>query len=139
MQYFSENKGRLRDKKVKDMMVNKRRLVEVPYTATIAHTMNVLVANQVMAVPVAAPPGHWIGAGGSMIMEADKQTGIVRKHYIGIITMLDILAHIAGNDDVSDLDRRMAVEVSSVIGHCLESLSLWTLSPNTRYLSNYIN
>ncbi|GMN50000.1 hypothetical protein TIFTF001_019161 [Ficus carica] len=129
----------LRDKKVKDLMeTNKRRLVEVPYTASLAHTMNALVVNRVVAVPVAAPPGHWIGAGGSMIMEADKQTGTVRKHYIGMVTMLDILAHIADADDEemdggdgSDLDLKMSVEVSTIIGHCLEGLSLWTLNPNT--------
>lgn len=132
---------RLRDKKVGDLMVNKRRLVEVPYTATLAHTMNALVANKVLAVPVAAPPGQWIGAGGSMIMEADKQTGTVRKHYIGLATMLDILAHIAGTEDQLmdegvndgfDLDQKMSVPVSTIIGHCLEGLSLWTLNPNTR-------
>lgn len=129
----------LRDKNVKDLLVdNKCRLVEVPSTASLAHTMNALVANRVVAVPVAAPPGHWIGAGGSMILEADKQTGAVRKHYIGMVTMLDVLAHIADADDEmdggdgSDLDRKMSVEVSSIIGHCLEGLSLWTLNPNTR-------
>ncbi|KAM1493369.1 hypothetical protein PS1_025527 [Malus domestica] len=131
---------RLRDKKVGDLMVNKRRLVEVPYTATLAHTMNALVANKVLAVPVAAPPGQWIGAGGSMIVEADKQTGTVRKHYIGLATMLDILAHIAGTEDQLmdegvndgfDLDQKMSVPVSTIIGQCLEGLSLWTLNPNT--------
>ena len=138
---FSETTQRLRDKKVADLMGNKRRLVEVPYTATLAHTMSTLVANQVVAVPVAAPPGHWIGAGGSMIVEADKQTGAVRKHYIGMATMLDILAHIAGNEGDQlmadgngefDLEQKMAVPVSSIIGHCVEGLSLWTLNPNTR-------
>ncbi|XP_060167840.1 SNF1-related protein kinase regulatory subunit gamma-like PV42a [Lycium barbarum] len=123
----------LKDKQVKDLMVDKRRLVEVPYTATLTDTIKTLMANKVVAVPVAAPPGHWIGAGGSMILESDKQTGAVRKHYIGMVTMLDILAHIAGNvsahDD--DLAKKMMVPVSSIIGHCLESLSLWTLSPNT--------
>ncbi|KAF3450893.1 hypothetical protein FNV43_RR06982 [Rhamnella rubrinervis] len=132
---------RLIDRKVKDLMVSKRRLVEVPYTASLAHTMNALVANRVVALPVAAPPGHWIGAGGSMIMETDKQTGAVRKHYIGMVTMLDILTHIGGvdkamdvRDGTSDLDRKMSVEVSSIIGHCLEGLSLWTLNPNTSIL-----
>lgn len=127
----------LREKHVRDLTVDKRRLVEVPYTASLAHTMNVLVANRVVAVPVAAPPGHWIGAGGSMIMESDKQTGVARKHYIGMVTMLDVLAHIAGDDkmdggDGSNLDQKMAAPVSSIIGHCLEGLSLWTLNPNTR-------
>ncbi|PWA68389.1 cystathionine beta-synthase (CBS) protein [Artemisia annua] len=131
-----EPQQHLRDKKVRDLVSDKRRLVEVPYTATLAHTMNALVANQVVAVPVAAPPGHWIGAGGSMIMESDKHTGAVRKHYIGMVTMLDVLAHIAGNSvdtscEETNLEERMSVPVSSVIGHCLESLSLWTLNPDT--------
>ncbi|GJY25133.1 SNF1-related protein kinase regulatory subunit gamma-like PV42a [Tanacetum coccineum] len=132
-----QQKQHLRDKKVKELVSEKRRLVEVPYTATLAHTMNALVANQVVAVPVAAPPGHWIGAGGSMILESDKHTGAVRKHYIGMVTMLDVLAHIAGDNvetsvhEETNLEERMSVPVSSVIGHCLESLSLWTLNPNT--------
>lgn len=130
----------MRDKTVNDALTSdKRRLVEVPYTASLAHTMNALVANHVVAVPVAAPPGHWIGAGGSMILEADKQTGAVRKHYIGMVTMLDILAHIAGDDhddpsSTTVLEQRMSVPVSSIIGHCLESLSLWTLNANTSIL-----
>ncbi|XP_061351301.1 SNF1-related protein kinase regulatory subunit gamma-like PV42a [Gastrolobium bilobum] len=132
----------LKERKVRDLMVDKRRLVEVPYTASLAHTMNTLVANKVVAVPVAAPPGQWIGAGGSMIVESDKQTGAVRKHYIGMVTMLDIVAHIAGDDHMNggdedvtkDLDQRMSVSVSSIIGHSFEGLSLWTLNPNTSLL-----
>lgn len=129
----SQKHQMLKDKQVKDLIVDKRRLVEVPYTATLADTMKTLMVNKVVAVPVAAPPGHWIGAGGSMILESDKQTGAVRKHYIGMVNMLDILAHIAGNGsaDDADLTKKMMVPVSSIIGHCLESLSLWTLSPNT--------
>lgn len=136
--------GVLRERKVVELARAKRRLVEVPYTATLAHTANALLAARVSAVAVAAPPGHWIGAGGSMILESDPATGAVRKHYIGMVNMLDILAHIAeaGDDndaaadaapgEAVDLDRRMAVPVSSVIGHSLEGLTLWTLHPNTR-------
>ncbi|XP_073274743.1 SNF1-related protein kinase regulatory subunit gamma-like PV42a [Primulina huaijiensis] len=118
----------------------KRRLVEVPYTASLADTMNALIANRVSAVPVAAPPGHWIGAGGSMIMESDKQTGVARKHYIGMVTLLDVLSHIAVNHldlvagQAGEFERKMQVPVSSIIGHCLESLSLWTLNSNTSIL-----
>ncbi|CAJ1955056.1 unnamed protein product [Sphenostylis stenocarpa] len=132
---------RIQGKKVMDMMVDKKRLVEVPYTASLAQTMSTLVANKIVAVPVAAPPGQWIGAGGSMIVESDKQTGAVRKHYIGMVTMLDIVAHIAGEDHLSggdniteDLAERMSDPVSSIIGNSFEGLSLWTLNPNTSLL-----
>uniref|UniRef100_A0A7N2LQ35 Uncharacterized protein n=1 Tax=Quercus lobata TaxID=97700 RepID=A0A7N2LQ35_QUELO len=91
----SAENQRLRDKHVRDLMVEKRRLVEVSYRASLAHTMNALVANRVVAVPVAAPPGHWIGAD-------DQMDG----------------------GDVFDLDQKMAVPVSSIIGHCLEGLRL---------------
>lgn len=112
-----------------------------PLHGVASPTMNALVANSVVALPVAAPPGQWIGAGGSMIMESDKQTGTIRKHYIGMVTMLNTLAHIArdnqvngggSGDRLSDLDQKMAVPVSNIMGHCLEGLSLWTLNPNTR-------
>jgi len=92
------------------------------------------VANRVRAVPVAAKPGQWLGAGGSMILELDKQSGSARKQYIGMVTMLDVVAHIAGDDGESGLDKKMAAPVSSIIGHCPEGLSLWSLNPNTRLI-----
>jgi hypothetical protein len=141
--------GVLRERKVLELARAKQRLVEVPYTATLANAANALLAGRVSAVTVAAPPGHWIGAGGSMIVESDPATGVARKHYIGMVNMLDILTHIAeaGHDDDAaavgngpaappeaiDLDHRMSVPVSSVIGHSLEGLTLWTFHPNTRY------
>lgn len=45
-----------------------------------------------------------------MIVESDKQSGSARKQYIGMVTMLDVVAH------------------------CPEGLSLWSLNPNTRLL-----
>ncbi|KAF7078249.1 hypothetical protein CFC21_082719 [Triticum aestivum] len=142
--------GVLRERKVVELARAKRRLVEVPYTATLANAANALLAGRVSAATVAAPPGHWIGAGGSLIVESDPATGAARKHYIGMVNMLDILTHIAetGHDDDADatavedgggsppvdLDRRMSVPVSSVIGHSLEGLTLWTLHPNTSLL-----
>ncbi|XP_028791573.1 SNF1-related protein kinase regulatory subunit gamma-like PV42a [Neltuma alba] len=136
---WTESTRIITDKKVKDLMANNaKRLVEVPYTVSLSQVMGTLVANNVVAVPAVAPPGQWIGAGGSMIVETDKQTGTPRKHYIGIVTMFDIAAHIAGddrlsqNDDgVEDLHEKMSAPVSSIIGHCIEGLNLWTLNPNT--------
>ena len=64
---------------------------------------------------------------------------VVKLPRFVMVTMLDILAHIAGDDQinggddvVSDLDKKMSVPVSAIIGRCLEGLSLWTLNPNTR-------
>uniref|UniRef100_A0A0D6R3W3 CBS domain-containing protein n=1 Tax=Araucaria cunninghamii TaxID=56994 RepID=A0A0D6R3W3_ARACU len=120
--------------RVKEIVKYKRRLVEVPYTASVGDTLNVLLANNILAVPVAAPPGQWIGAGGSMILESDKATGAIRKHYIGMVSMLDILVHLAESESDDVGANLMAVPVSSIIGHCLEGLSLWTVSPNTSVL-----
>ena len=126
----------LKSTRVKEVTQNKRRLVEVPYTASIADTLNALLANNIMAVPVAAPPGKWIGAGGSMILESDKLTGSVRKQYIGMASMLDILIHITEYDAGTDVEANlMSVSVSAIIGHSLEGLSLWTINPDTRYVT----
>ncbi|ONK68707.1 uncharacterized protein A4U43_C05F15050 [Asparagus officinalis] len=62
----------LRDHRVRALVAHKRWLVEVLYTATLSHTVNVLVSNNIVTVPVAAPPSRWIGAGGSMILESDQ-------------------------------------------------------------------
>ncbi|XP_013590702.1 PREDICTED: SNF1-related protein kinase regulatory subunit gamma-like PV42b [Brassica oleracea var. oleracea] len=125
------NPSRLIDFTVKDLTVDKLRLIEVPDNATLADALNAMVANRVRAVPVAAVPGQWLGAGGSMIVESDKETGRVKKQYIGMVTMLDVVAHIAGNEEENGLDKKMAAHVSSIIGHCPEGRSLWSLNPNT--------
>ncbi|KAJ0231707.1 SNF1-related protein kinase regulatory subunit gamma-like PV42b [Hirschfeldia incana] len=122
----------LSDFMVKDLTVDKLRLIEVPDNATLADALNAMVANRVRAVPVAAAPGQWLGAGGSMIVESDKETGIATKQYIGVVTMLDVVAHIAGEEELENgLDKKMAAPVSSIIGHCPEGRSLWSLNPNT--------
>ncbi|ESQ27037.1 hypothetical protein EUTSA_v10019455mg [Eutrema salsugineum] len=126
----SSNCSRLMDFKVKDLTVDKRRLVQVSDNATLADALNVMVKH-VRAVPVAAAPGQWLGAGGSMIVESDKETGSAKKQYIGMVTMLDVVAHIAGNEGENGLDKKMAAPVSSIIGHCPEGRSLWSLNPNT--------
>ena len=75
-------------------------------------------------------------------MEMDKKTETPRKHYIGMVTMVDIVAHIAGDDHLShnddgtgDLVEKLSTPVSSIIGHSVEGLNLWTLSPNTRLVN----
>lgn len=120
---------------MREIIQNKRRLVEVPHTASVADTLNALLANNILAVPVAAPPGQWIGAGGSMILESDKLTGSVRKQYIGMVSMLDILLHVAECVAGTDIEANlMSVPVSAIIGRSLEGLSLWSVNPDTRVM-----
>ncbi|KAL3677531.1 hypothetical protein R1sor_027479 [Riccia sorocarpa] len=110
---------------IEQIMLNKKRLIEVPYNASVKDTLNAMHAHDILAVAVAAPPGQWIGAGGSQILEADKATGAIRKHYIGLVSVLDVLVHVV--EDNAQLN----APVSSIIGHSLEGLNLWTITPNT--------
>ena len=136
---------------VRQLVAHKGRLVEVPYTASVGDTLHALQTHNILAVPVAAPPGHWIGAGGSVILESDKATGAARKHYIGIISTLDILIHLSElhskpptdpwphGSPKSDIaskeeEKLLASSVSSIIGHSIEGLSLWSFSPHTSVL-----
>lgn len=115
----------LKSSTISQIMKNKRRLIEVPFNASVRDTLNTMQAHDILAVAVAAPPGQWIGAGGSQILEADKATGTVRKHYIGLVSVLDILVHVVEDD------AQLNAPVSSIIGHSLEGLNLWTISPTT--------
>ncbi|KAL2636329.1 hypothetical protein R1flu_007808 [Riccia fluitans] len=110
---------------IDQIMLNKKRLIEVPFNASVKDTLNAMYAHDILAVAVAAPPGQWIGAGGSQILEADKATGTVRKHYIGLVSVLDVLVHVVEDDT------QLNAPVSSIIGHSLEGLNLWTITPNT--------
>jgi hypothetical protein len=123
-----EKMGVLKHTKVQQLVQRKGRLVEVPYSATVGDTLNALLAKSILAVPVAAPPGHWVGAGASMIMEADKSTGHVRKQFIGMVSVLDILIHVV-EEEGHDFADRLSSTVASIIGHSREGLSLWTISP----------
>lgn len=131
MAQVGEKAGLLRATSVAQVVEHKMRLVEIPYTATVNDALTTLLAKNILAVPVAAPPGQWIGAGGSMILESDKVTGVVRKQYIGMVSVLDILIHIADADKEEDVDSRLKAPVSSIIGHSIEGLSLWSISPQT--------
>ncbi|CAM6118065.1 unnamed protein product [Calypogeia fissa] len=115
----------LKNSTVLQIVKNLRRLIEVPFNASVRDTLNTMHAHDILAVVVAAPPGHWIGAGGTSILEADKCTGVVRKHYIGMVSVTDILVHIVEDN------AQMNVPISKVIGHSLESLNLWTIGPST--------
>ncbi|CAI5481597.1 unnamed protein product [Closterium sp. Yama58-4] len=48
-------------------------------------------ASGIVALPVAAPPGKWLGAGGANIVDGEKQ-------YIGVVSMADVAMHLVRED-----------------------------------------
>eukprot|EP00850_Spirogloea_muscicola_P007328 SM000036S13372 [mRNA] locus=s36:834398:837327:- [translate_table: standard] len=117
----------LRRTAVGDLVVAKQRIAEVPYTSTVGDVLQTMLLRDVTAVPVAAPPGEFIGAGGSSILESDPRTGI----YIGIVDMLDVLIHLAEVTGQDAGEEQLETPVESIIGHSMEGLSLWTMGPST--------
>lgn len=63
----------------------KRRLVEVP-----RHRHAHARPNDRRHGRAAGPLSHWIGAGGSMVLESNLATGALGEHYVAMANMLHI-------------------------------------------------
>ncbi|KAL2634782.1 hypothetical protein R1flu_006261 [Riccia fluitans] len=111
--------------KIGDLAMTKGRVISVPETATVLDVLHTLTANNITAVAVAGSANHWVGAGGTYITEGQTQ-------YIGIVSVLDVVLHIA--DNVSSPRKDMDILAVNIIGQSDESRTLWTLSPNTTLL-----
>ncbi|CAA7025812.1 unnamed protein product [Microthlaspi erraticum] len=120
----SSNYSRVMEFKVKDLTVNKCPLVQVSDSATLGDALNAMKV--VFWYETGGKPSKSgaCGCGARPMVE----TGSAKKQYIGMVTMLDVVAHIAGEDG---LDKKMAAPVSSIIGHCPEGRSLWSLNPSS--------
>ncbi|CAI7889973.1 unnamed protein product [Closterium sp. NIES-54] len=55
------------------LVSEKREIISVPDTATVLDALELMNANGIVALPVAAPPGKWLGAGGANIVDGEKQ------------------------------------------------------------------
>ncbi|CAI7729755.1 unnamed protein product [Closterium sp. NIES-53] len=103
------------------LVSEKREIISVPDTATVLDALELMNANGIVALPVAAPPGKWLGAGGANIVDGEKQ-------YIGVVSMADVAMHL-----VREGARPAALKagVVSLIGNSPEGLSLWVASSST--------
>ncbi|KAL3693039.1 hypothetical protein R1sor_006690 [Riccia sorocarpa] len=115
----------LQTTKIGDLAMTKGRVISVPDTATVLDVIRSLTENNVTAVAVAGSANHWVGAGGTYITEGQSQ-------YIGIVSILDVVLHIA--DNVSSPTKDIDILAVNIIGQSDESRTLWTLSPNTTLL-----
>ncbi|CAI5534581.1 unnamed protein product [Closterium sp. Naga37s-1] len=58
---------------------------------------------------------------------AGAGAGRARRQYIGMVSVLDVLMHFAQSCSCDDPSWALDVPISTLIGHCLEGLSCWTL------------
>lgn len=62
----------------------------------------------------------------------------MRKYYIGIVILFDILVYIVGDDvvdggdGINDFDWKLLVLVLIIIGYCIEGLSFWIFNFNIK-------
>lgn len=108
-----------------DLVSSKASLLEVPATTSVEDALSILDKFKILSLPVYGAPGGWIGAGNSELIIGSKQ-------YIGIVSVLDLVAYLfpipnpwtAGGS----LAERLKAPVTSALGSTNESLSLWVES-----------
>jgi predicted transcriptional regulator len=116
--------------KVHELVASKNVLFDVSASTPIVEVFNLLEQKNILSVPVFGQPGSWLGAGGDNIVIGGKQ-------YIGIVSVLDLVACVFRNSSTTsfginekalvttELMKVLGWPVSSAIGSTDESLSLW--------------
>lgn len=106
---------------IQHLVAPKNILLDVPCSTPIVDVLSLLEEHQILSVPVYSAPGSWVGAGGAEIVIGNKQ-------FIGIISVLDLIAYIfreSASDDSTQHETELQSPVSSAIGSTDESLSIW--------------
>ena len=116
--------------KVHDLVASKKILFDISASTPIVEVFSLLEQKNILSVPVFGQPGSWLGAGGDNIIVGGKQ-------YIGIVSILDLVACVFRNSSTAgfgvndtalvttELMKVLGWPVSSAIGSTDESLSMW--------------
>eukprot|EP01018_Ginkgo_biloba_P037285 Gb_00456 [translate_table: standard] len=108
---------------IHDLVANKGALISVPENAKVHQVLKIMDENEITALPIASAAEQQALAGETSLVQESA-------HYIGIVSMLDVVLHIGENlDHAEDV---LETPVSDLIGHTSESRSLWTVSPNAK-------
>eukprot|EP00735_Rhodelphis_limneticus_P006295 TRINITY_DN18683_c0_g1::TRINITY_DN18683_c0_g1_i1::g.20388::m.20388 TRINITY_DN18683_c0_g1::TRINITY_DN18683_c0_g1_i1::g.20388 ORF type:complete len:359 (-),score=94.88,sp/Q8GXI9/PV42B_ARATH/31.66/6e-38,CBS/PF00571.23/0.055,CBS/PF00571.23/33,CBS/PF00571.23/1.5e-05,CBS/PF00571.23/7.4e-12,GTP_cyclohydro2/PF00925.15/0.063,GTP_cyclohydro2/PF00925.15/2.6e+03 TRINITY_DN18683_c0_g1_i1:231-1223(-) len=110
---------------VGEIIKKKNVLLRIHAHSSIEDALTLMGQYGILSLPVFAKAGHWSGAGG---VEVYAHNGEIQ--YIGIISILDIVAHLAEQTDEKRPDALKA-HVSGLIGKTNESLSMWAFKENT--------
>ena len=95
--------------KVGDLVKDKPPIISVHYKTTIGDTLTILQEKNVTSVGVYGDVGHWLG---------NPQIVCAGKQYIGLISIVDILAYIWNCEPSANC---MSYDISDVIGSTSES------------------
>jgi hypothetical protein len=106
-----------------DIAHTKREMISVDAATQICEVMDLMKWENIISVGVYGRPGSWLGSGGVNLISHNKQ-------YIGIASILDILAFLQSG---ADLNQRLHHRIVEVIGSTNESMTLW-IEPYSRPL-----
>jgi CBS domain-containing protein len=99
--------------KVGDIVAGKPCLLSVDSRATLGSVLDVMATSHATTVGVYGEAGHWLG---------DQQLVVGSKQYIGMVSILDVVAFLASGGSV---EARLQSPVSEVIGATAETQSVW--------------
>lgn len=108
-----------------DLVANKRFLIFAPKDATVEKVLKIMAENEITAIPVAASPGQQASVEGTTFFQGSS-------HYIGIVSMLDVVLHIG--DNLDDCENALQTPVSDLIGQTIESRALWTAGSRVKLI-----
>eukprot|EP00252_Welwitschia_mirabilis_P026324 TRINITY_DN8600_c0_g1_i1.p1 TRINITY_DN8600_c0_g1~~TRINITY_DN8600_c0_g1_i1.p1 ORF type:complete len:365 (-),score=24.76 TRINITY_DN8600_c0_g1_i1:174-1190(-) len=109
---------------ISDLVANKRLLISAPPSATVAQVLHLLSANEITAIPIASSSADPSAVDAPLLQGS--------SHFIGIVSMADIVLHIG--DNLDDCERALETHVSAIIGQTIESRALWTVSHHVKLI-----
>ncbi|KAI9340033.1 hypothetical protein DFJ73DRAFT_845799 [Zopfochytrium polystomum] len=98
-------------------------IVDVEASAPLSAALAAMRKRSVTAIAVYGNRDHWIGAGSTTVCTA------AGKLYIGIISILDIILHLAAHSTESYQQVIENTRISSIVGAHSEGQSLWVGNP----------
>jgi CBS domain-containing protein len=107
---------------VGDLVSEKRHLIGVEASTPVGTVLNLLKEENILSVAVYGTQGSWLGSGGVDLVSNHRQ-------YIGIVSMMDLLAYILRGNPETVLNQRIV----EAVGSTSESLTLW-VEPASRPL-----
>ena len=107
-----------------ELIDKKRDLMCISSKQTIGETLELLLNEKLISVPIYGEPNHWISCGGFNLIVDNKQ-------FIGIVSLADLLLFVLKADTTGGQKEAMLQPAYKALGLTNESLSLWAVTSTT--------